>query len=148
MRFTADDGSYWTGNFQPGLGQCETVLRHPDGRRFVVIASGQAYAIDPNDSSQCEHFGGSIETAFEIGDLTALLFGNGLWFELLGPKGMIWKTERISWDGMRDVTIQGLTLTGRSWCYDDTWSNFTVDLVEGTVAGGSYNGPDSPEYAT
>ena len=104
--------------------------------------------IDPNDSSQWEHFGGGIETAVEVSDLNALLFSNGLWFELLGPNGMIWKSRRISWDGMRNFTIQGLTLTGQSCCYDDTWSDFTLDLIEGTVAGGSYNGPGSPEYAT
>ena len=148
VRFTADEGTCWTGNFQPGLGQCETVLRHPDGRRFVVIACGQAYVIDPSDSSQWEHFGGGIETAVEVSDLNALLFSNGLWFELLGPNGMIWKSRRISWDGMRDFTIQGLTLTGRSSSYDDTWSDFTLDLIEGTVTGGSYNGPASPDYAT
>jgi hypothetical protein len=148
VRFTADDDTCWTGNFQPGLGQCETVLRHPDNRRFVVIAGGQAYVIDPNQSSSWEHFGGDIETALEIHDLNALLFGNGLWFELLGANGMIWQTRRISWDEMRDLKIQGLTLTGRSSCYDDTWSDFTVDLVEGTVTGGSYNGPGSPENST
>ena len=148
VRFTADDGTCWTGNFQPGLGQCETVLRHPDERRFVVVAGGQAYVIDPNDSSRWEHFGGSIETALEISDLNALLFGNGLWFELLGANGTIWRSRRISWDGMRDVAIQGLTLTGQSWCYDDTWTDFALDLVEGTVNGGSYSGPGSPEYAT
>ena len=148
VRFTADDGTCCTGNFQPGLGQCETVLSHPDGRRFVVIACGQAYVIDPNDSLHSEHFGGGIQTALEISELNALLFGNGLWFELLGADGMIWKSRRISWDGMRDITTQGLELTGQSWSFDDTWSDFTVDLTEGTVAGGSYNGPGSPEYAT
>jgi hypothetical protein len=138
VRFTADDGTCWTGNFQPGMGPCQTVLRHPDNRRFVVIAGGQAYVVYPNQSSHWEHFGGGFETAIEISDLNAVLFGNGLWFELLGATGMIWKTRRISWDGMRDVAIHGMMLTGQSWLYDDTWSNFTVKLLDGTVTGGSY----------
>ena len=148
VKFTNDDGSSWIGNFQPGMGNCETVLRHPDGRRFVVITGGQAYVINPMDPTRWDHFGGGIETALAIDELNAILISNGLWFELLGANGTIWQSRRISWDGMRDVTIQGLTLTGRSWCYDDTWVDFTLDLVEGTVAGGSYNGPGSPEYAT
>lgn len=148
VRFTADDGSSWSGNFQPGIGQFEAILRHPDSRRVVVVARGQAYVVDPNNSSKWECFGGSIETVLRIRELNALVFGNGLWFELVGAYGTIWQSRRISWDGMRDVSIQGLTLTGKSWFYDGTWSDFTVDLVEGTVTGGSYNGPGSPEYTT
>ena len=148
MRFTADDGSCWTGNFQPGLGQCERVLRHPDERRFVVVAGGQGYIIDPDDSLRCEYFGGSIETALEIKDLKAILFGNGLWFRITWCEwyDLAITTDLLGWD--RDVAIQGLTLTGQSWWYDDTWTEFAIDLVEGTVTGGSHSGPGSPEYAT
>src|SRR5262245_41417004 len=66
VRFTADDGSTWTGNFQPGIGNCEVILRHPNGRNYVVITGGQGYIINPNDPSKWDRFGGGIERAFEI----------------------------------------------------------------------------------
>lgn len=148
VRFLPGTESSWVGNFQPGLTDMHRVMPHPDTERLIVIAGGEAYVIAPTELTKWTHFGGSINYAELIPDLDAILFGNGLWFELLGAESTIWKTRRISWDGMRDLTLQGLTMTGRSWCYDDTWSGFTVDLVEGTVTGGSYNGPGSPEYAT
>jgi hypothetical protein len=148
VRFLPNAEASWVGNFQPGLTDMHDVMPHPDDKRLIVIAGGEAYVIDESDPTTWTHFGGSINFAEAIPDLDAVLFGNGLWFELLGSESTIWQTRRISWDGMRDLRLQGLTLTGRSWCYDDTWSDFTVDLVEGTVVGGSYNGPGSPDYAT
>lgn len=141
VRFLPHPDSTWIGNFQPGVTDMYAIVPHPDRQRMIVIAGGQAYIIDAQVPAKWTHFGGSIEFAQPIPELDAILFGNGLWFELLGPQSMIWKTRRISWDGMRDLAIKDLTLTGQSWCYDDTWSNFAVDLVEGTVTGGSYSGP-------
>jgi hypothetical protein len=148
VRFVPYSKSSWVGNFQPGLTEMYCVVPHPDNLRTIVVAGGQAYVIAPQEPAKWTHFGGSISFAQPIPELDAILFGNGLWFELLGPESMIWKTRRISWDGMRDLALKGLTLTGRSWCYDDTWSDFAVDLVEGTVTDGSYDGPGSPQYAT
>lgn len=146
VRFLPQTESSWVGNFQPGLTDLYRVVPHPDRQRTIVIAGGQAYVIKPQEPANWNYFGGSIEFAQPIPDLDAVLLSNGLWFELLGPESTIWQTRRISWDGMRDLAIQGLTLTGQSWCLDETWSGFSVDLVEGTVTGGSYNGPGSPEF--
>jgi len=148
VRFLPNTDRSWVGSFQPGMTDICDVFVHPDGIRLIVIAGGEAYVIDPTDSTKWTQFGGLINFVEAVPELDAILFGNGLWFELLGADSSIWQTRRISWDGMRDLTIQGLKLTGRSWCYDDTWSDFTVDLVEGTVVGGSYNGPGSRDCAT
>lgn len=148
VRFLPDTECSWVGNFQPGMTNLRKVISHPDRKRLIVISGGEAYVIDPNTPNTWTHFGGAINFVQSVADLDAILFGNGLWFELLGAKSMMWQTRRISWDGMRDLEREGLTLTGRAWCFNDTWSDFTVDLAEGTVIGGSYNGPGSPNYAT
>ena len=69
-----------------------------------------------------------------------LIFGNGLWFEFVFSNGKRTQSKRLSWDGMRDVFLDGLTLRGEA--YDpmqDAWVEFEVDVVEGTVKGGSYD---------
>ncbi len=138
VRFTTDDDSSWTGNFQPGLNGCQRIIRHPNGHDFVVISSGQGYIVNPSDPASWNHFGGCIEYVFELSDYGAVLFGNGLWFELLGIDGTLWKSRRISWDGMCDSAISYPYLTGKSWFPDDRWVDFKLDLSDGSVEGGSY----------
>ena len=137
VRFRADEGTEWVGNFQPGLTSCEIVVRHPNGQHYIVVTGGQVYVVDPNDPESWNCFGGNIEHVFEITQLDAVLFGNGLWFELLGPDGMIWNSRRISWDGMSDLTVNGLQLVGKAWSLDDRWYDFRLDLTDGSVEGGS-----------
>lgn len=139
VQFIGDDGSAWVGNFQPGLSSCQEIIRHPNGREFIVIASGQAYVVDPNNPTAWQHFGGQIEHVFEIKDLNAILLGNGLWFELIGRVGMIWRTRRISWDGMDNLKVNDLQVVGDAWSPDDRWYAFTLDLTDGSVEGGSYS---------
>ncbi len=144
VRFHPDASASWVGNFQPGVSSFEDVLPHPNGREFVVIAGGQGYVVDPNDRAKREYFGVQIEIALEVPELSGVLFGNGLWFEFLGPVGLQWRSRRISWDGMRAVRREGLRLFGEAWSpIEDCWLPFELDLCSGEFTGGSYNGPDA-----
>jgi hypothetical protein len=105
VKFRPTQAEEWVGNFQPGLTSFHKVLAHPNQNYFVVVSGGEAYVIDPVTHNLVANFGGSIETAFEIPTQNAVLFSNGLWFELLGPSGLMWKTKRLSWDGMPSVPI-------------------------------------------
>ena len=138
VRFFPSDGESWVGNFQPGLSDLDSILDHPDGKRVLVISGGQAYVIDPDAPSRWTHFGGGITFVTRVDVMRALLIGNGLWFELLGAQSMIWRSRRISWDGMRDIRVHDLRLTGESWNPNDFWVPFTLNLVDGSVIGGSY----------
>jgi len=132
----------WIGNFQPGLGGVNDVIEHLDGEHVIVIAAGQAYVIEPETRLLVKDFGGQIEHVMQIADLDIMVFGNGLWFEALGPNGFLWQTRRLSWDGMRSILLEEMTLSGEG--YDpmtDSWVPFAVDLNSGNAEGGSYNGP-------
>lgn len=137
-------GTEWIGNFQPGLSGFNSVFHHPDGERIIVIAGGLAYAVNIEKPGDWSHFGGQIEFAECIEELQAILIGNGLWFELHGKESLIWKSRRMSWDGMRDIRIEGVKLYGSAWTYHspDTWSPFELDLSNGSHVGGTYTGPD------
>ena len=142
VEFFPNNRQKWIGNFQPGLGGANEVIEHLDGKHIIVVSAGQAYVIEPETRSLVKDFGGQIEHVISISELKILLFGNGLWFEAIGPKGFIWKTRRLSWDGIRSIRHEGMTLFGEG--YDpmaDSWVPFTVDLFSGDAKGGSYNGP-------
>ncbi len=134
----------WIGNFQRGLSSLDHVLEHPDGRHLLVIAGGTAYVIDPEKRSLAGHFGGQIEYLFPLPGEPILLFGNGLWFEAFGREGRIWRSRRMSWDGLRHVVLNGNLLSGEAYAPEGpkgAWYPFQLDVMTGTVSGGSYYGP-------
>jgi len=140
VRFRSSEGRTWTGNFQRGTTALNLVWRHPDAARFAVIAGGQTYWLDPNDPSAWQCSGGSIEHAIVIEAIEALLLSNGIAFELLGATGTIWRSRRVSWDGMCNLALNGLDLTGEAWSpIENRWCPFRLCVVEGSVEGGSFD---------
>ncbi len=140
VEFYTDKGETWVGNFQLGLAGVSDATPHPNGRDVIVIAGGQAYIIDPETRSLVTHFGGQIEKIIDVPELQEIVFGNGLWFACIGSEGLMWKTRRLSWDGMRSLLLDVTTLSGEAYDpRDDSWWPFSVDLTNGQVEGGSYD---------
>ena len=143
VRFSPAPGS-WIGNFQRGFSSLDDVFAHPDGRHVVVVAGGTAYVVDAESHSLVAQFGVDIEQIILAPANRIVLLGNGLWFEALGPTGMEWRSRRISWDGMRSVSLAGTVVRGEAYAPfgpDGTWYPFEMDAKTGAVIGGSYNGP-------
>jgi len=137
--FPGEDRS-WVGNFHRGHSKCDQVLPHFDSRHLIVVSGGSAYVVDPSTKAVVETFGADIDYCAAADNSDVLIFGNGLWFEFVFSNGHRTRTRRISWDGMRDVILDGLKLRGDA--YDpmhDTWMAFEVDILDGTATGGSYN---------
>ncbi len=131
----------WVGNFVHGLNTFDWRGSHPNGREALVVAGGQGYLIEPNLRTVLSTFGsGVIEGVLHYAPLQALVFNHqGLLFEALGPKGTLWKTRRISWDGMGDIRMSGSTLSAEAWdALNHTWREFHVNLETGVVVGGAY----------
>lgn len=140
IRFRPDGSVPWAGNFQRGLTSFDDVLQHPNGRDLLVIAGGQGYIVDPNDRAKREYFGADIAIAYQVPELNSVVFGNGLFFESLGPDGWQWRSGRISWDGMRDLRRDELRLFGEAWSpLENCWLPFELDMGSGQFTGGSYN---------
>jgi hypothetical protein len=59
-----------------------------------------------------------------------------------GPNGEVWKTERLSWEGIRITGLQDNILHGTGWnMFTDQDVPFTVDLQNGTHTGGGISTP-------
>src|SRR5690606_11352541 len=74
VEFLPDTDECWVGNFQPGLSSYSGVIAHPDGRRVVVVAGGEAYIVAPHAKKVEEMFGGAIEFAAFVSEIQALVF--------------------------------------------------------------------------
>ena len=143
LRFKPEAAIPWVGNFQSGQSSFNLVCDHPNGRELIVVAGGQGYVVDPADKAKREYWSCQIEAVIPVPELGVLVFGNGLWFEAVGPSGRFWTTRRISWDGMQNVRCEGLRLLGEAWypISGGSWLPFEVDILSGECSGGSYNGP-------
>ena len=142
VRFFPDSGPTWVGNFQRGLTKFDDVMLHPNGSHVIIFAGGQGYTIDPDTRSLIKTWGGAVEIAIEFQDRRVIVLGDGLWFEAIGETGTLWRSKRISWDGMQGITLSEGRILGEAWNPDGFWVPFSVDLTTGEVEGGSYCGPD------
>lgn len=143
VRLLPPTGS-WVGNFQRGHSSLDEVFGHPDGQHVVVVAGGTAYVVDAESHRLVATFGAQIEQILLVPAGGFVLLGNGLWFEALGPTGTAWRSRRISWDGMRNVSLAGTVVHGEAYApegLNGTWYPFELDAMTGAVSGGSYNGP-------
>lgn len=140
VEFGADEkGGHWVGNFQPGLTRFSGIFTHAGALDATVLAGGQGYRVNMVTGALLGEFGGDIETATDVPSLGCVLFFSPTDVELHRRSGgAAWRSRRISWDGFRNLSLQGGELKGEAWMFDDTWHPFTVALATGVVEGGSY----------
>ena len=86
VQFLPESENTWIGNFQPGATGFNMVIPCVGGDTILVIAGGQGYEVHP-----------------------------GVRLEAWGGHGIRWQSCRISWDGMRNVRVEGDTITGEAW---------------------------------
>lgn len=140
--FKNDNGDIWVGNFQPGLSSYSAVFDTFGPDRPIVIAGGAGYIVDVPSRKVIEEFGGAIEWSLELRERTRLILADGIGFVARNRDGVIWKSDRVSWDGMRDLSHDCCRVRGYAYSpLDDDYKGFDLDLETGRFTGGSYNGP-------
>jgi len=139
VEFSPVNSASWIGSFQRGLSTYSNAILHPDGRSVVIISGGQLYQIDLQTRSLVSKFGGTISDSVKDAAGSLLILSDGMSLWALDASGIRWQTERISWDGIRALSLDDRRIAGEA--YDpmkDTWASFDVDLAPGEVSGGSY----------
>jgi hypothetical protein len=141
--FDRTDGTNWVGNFEPGIGGTDDVMAHPNGTDVLVVSSGQLFRVNPN-TQDVVRLAPAVFGVWVLVNPPRLLFNNqDLEFLCVGREGLLWATQRISWDGFRELRLDHETVEGEAWSpLDDRWSPFRVNLADGSVVGGSYTGPE------
>ncbi|WP_165795973.1 ligand-gated ion channel [Siphonobacter curvatus] len=140
IRFYTTDGGSWVANFNLGDTTFHQVFDFPETDLTLVIAGGRGYVMNRNQVKPLSSFGGDLQMALRTpqGEVVA---ASATAIAILNSKGEQWTSSRLSWDGIKDLSLEGRLLQGYS--HDpiddkDEWVAFTVDLDSKQSNGGSY----------
>ena len=142
VKFFPSDQTHWVANFKTGWTDLSLVVEYPDQNKIVVIAYGQGYIMNPEQQEPLQTFGVNINNALLLKD-NRIVAADDIQLYIINKDATLWTTERISLDGIKDLSVHENTVSGLS-CYPlgdkDEWMPFTVDLATKVVTGGSYKG--------
>lgn len=140
VRLFRSDGTTWIANFKMGETNYSSVFEIPKTNIIVVIANGQGYTMTPDLQKPLDTFGHAITQVISTNDgrLVAADITN---LVVINSDATIWRSERISWDGIKDLTLLDNIISGLA--YDpkhvsDEWVNFSFNLETNEFIGGGY----------
>lgn len=138
VRFTSSEGESWVGNFQPFYrAYLSGVYSHPGGERFVVLAFGQGYVVDPATRRLIEAVGTGIRASAH--DDIRLVLATDTEAIVIESRTR-WVSERLAWDGIADLKLERDRLTGQGRdVLSDDWRPIELDLRSHTVLKSAYD---------
>jgi hypothetical protein len=140
VRFFKSDGSDWVANFQPGFGGHSGVYDLAEPNKFAVFAKGTCYIMTTEDSKPLETLGGSFQQVL-INKTRQLILIDVTDISVIEPTGQHWNSERISWDGFKDIKLIENVISGLSFDpmdRENEWISFTFDILTKEINGGSF----------
>jgi len=140
IRFFKSDNTNWVANFKPGWTKLTEIFEIENQNDLIVIAGGMFYLMNPENEKPIKAFGGGFETFLKTKN-GKIILQDQIDLTIIEPNNEIWHTERISWDGIKDLKLIKNFVTGLS--YDpmddkDEWVEFKFNIETREIEGGSY----------
>jgi hypothetical protein len=136
---TPADGESWVGGFECGPGRLTGLFAAPSPEVVCVVAKGQGFwvpVLAPADYEIIRSI--PIQEVLAVPGKRILVFIDYTELEAYGPGGFLWRTERLSWDGLKVTEVTAEMIRGTAW---DSPANrevpFSVDTENGASEGGS-----------
>ncbi len=135
-------GDVWLGVFASGYrspASLSKVFSCPNEKCVCVISSGTGYIVRVDKPGTWEEIKlHPIIDARSILDRSLIVFASFTELVANGTAGMVWRTARLSWDGLKIIDVTSEVIRGLAW---DSPLNkeveFTVNLRTGQHEGGS-----------
>jgi hypothetical protein len=111
-----------------------------------VIAGGYAYVVKADNPAQWVQLEQRpVVELRTVTDQQLLLFEGFTSITAVGPNGVTWNSERLSWEGLRVTNIRSGVLRGFGWdALSDKEVAFELDLRTGRHKGGAAPGLSDP----
>jgi hypothetical protein len=141
VRFFKKDGTSWIGNFGSGSSKVMGIYPLTNKDEVLVFAYGTAYILNIESQKLLKSFGYNYDQLIHTSDGVMILsdFTN---ITTVAANGGVWHSERISWDGIKDLKLEGNIVSGLSYNpmnKNMEWVPFSLDLKTKELKGGSYN---------
>jgi hypothetical protein len=132
VRFCPKGSEPWIGNFLGGMSGCTIVLDHPNETDVIVVANGEVCVVNPESRALHGRFGADIQEVIPLPSLRSVVFRGTTDIAALVADNSGWRSPRISWDGFRDIEVNGTELSGKAYTpIGDVWVPFKLDLLTG-----------------
>jgi hypothetical protein len=119
------------------------VFACPNAVEMCAVAGGYAYIIDTAQPEHSTHI--TLKPVVEVRPLVAqelLLFVGFHSMLAWGRNGVAWESARLTWEGVRIVSIDGDVLHGMGWnLLTDREVAFSLNLLTGQHHGGGFTPP-------
>lgn len=129
-------GVFPSGSF-PGV-DISGIHHWPSSNKLFAVSRGNGYLVDTCNPSMWSQAHITPITWFDNGALDGVvLVSDYRRLAAYTALGLLWKTQQLSWNGIRNVTIEGKMIRGEAW--DDPWEcwvSFLVDSETGKHQGG------------
>jgi hypothetical protein len=142
VRVAPEGAPAWIGFFVLGFDSEQVasgIYSCPNAAWLCVAVGGYAYVINtthPEDWFQIAQR--PVVAIRSIPELNLLLFTGFTDINAVGESGLLWTTERLSWEGLSISKIDQSSLHGLGWdAIADKEVPFEVDLLTGKSQGGA-----------
>ena len=141
VSITPVDGNEWIGVFgsvQKYPKSLSKILSWPDDNKICVVSSGAAVIVDVNNPLNFELVGVEpIFHAIPIQESGIVVFADFTSLIAYNEKGIVWKSKRVSWDGLEIISVDQSCINGSYWdIKSESKTPFKVNIATGEVEGG------------
>lgn len=143
VRFCPENGEPWIANFKKSESGAVSFFQIARDNLLIVVDM-TAYKVNLKNPEKIECLKQGVAGVIQAKN-RYILYGH-VDISVLEDDQELWSTARISWDGLKDIVINGPILSGHA--YDPTntnqeWSPFTLNLQTRELTGGTFNGNGS-----
>jgi len=142
VRFTPAAAEPWLGAFARGFAADDLisgVFGWPDGKSVAVVAAGYGYVVNVADPKSWVRLQPMPITGVEIlPEHKLIVFADFTHMFAYNAERNLWKTERLSWDGLSVTQLGTDHIFGTAWdAMQDKEVEFVVDVRTGEHTGGA-----------
>jgi hypothetical protein len=143
LRITPDGQEPWLGSFARGFESDDLIsgaYAWPDGVSLAVVAAGYGYVLKPAERGKnwVRLQPNPVTTVNVSKESGLIIFTDFTHMFAYSATRNVWKTERLSWDGITITNVGASHIFGLAWDQtQDTEVEFSVNLKSGEHIGGA-----------